>query len=225
MACRWQFGLAMTISKKLSLALVSVLPFGMLACSGGDKLGQKGQLITCQTDPGTGVILRCEPGGGGGGSNTCVDVDEDGDGEPHDSNTTPVPRTLVAPDDGGGSGSDMNDDDGDGIPNSEDCDTHPGEDDHAGADLPYDVRPALGSTTAPVKDAFASEGMQPAAILSVTGATWRAAELSAGTSFVVTQDDCDHAGNRDIGRDRVVVTWMNADGSTSADHLDIRYCD
>ncbi len=37
-------------------------------------------------------------------------------------------------------------------------------------------------------------------------------------------------GNRDtpsrldIGRDRVVVTWMNADQTQSTDHLDIRYC-
>ena len=211
----------MTISKKLSLALVSLLPLGVLACSSGDKLGQKGQLITCQTDPGTGVILKCEPGGGGG-SGTCTDVDEDGDGEPHDDTST-TPR--LAPDDGGGGGgSDADDDDGDGVPNGEDCDNHPGEDDHGGADLPYDVRPALGSMTAPIKDAFAQGGMQPAAIISVTGATWRLAELQAGVSFVVTQDDCNHAGNRDIGRDRVVVTWMNTNGTTSADHLDIRYC-
>jgi hypothetical protein len=215
-----QLAFAMTISKKLSLALVSILPFGMLACSGGDKLGQKGQLITCQTDPGTGVILSCEPGGGGG-SGTCTDVDEDGDGDPHDDDGGTSPSFTGRPDHGG---DDADDDDGDGVPNSEDCDNHPGEDGDGGGGLPYDVRPALGSTTAPVKDAFAAAGGQPAAILSVTGATWRAAELSAGTSFVVTQDDCNHAGNRDTCRDRVIVTWMNSNGTTSADHLDIRYC-
>jgi hypothetical protein len=41
---------------------------------------------------------------------------------------------------------------------------------------------------------------------------------------VVTQADCDHAGNRAAGRDRVVVTWKNADQSEGSDHLDIRYC-
>ena len=56
------------------------------------------------------------------------------------------------------------------------------------------------------------------------GGTWRLTELQAGSSFVVTQADCAHEGNRDIGRDRVVVTWMNLDGSTESDHLDLRYC-
>ena len=117
-----------------------------------------------------------------------------------------------------------------GVSDDDDCDHHPGEDgdDHGGggADLPYDVVPALGATVRPIFDAFAEEGMQPASIVSVTldGGTWRAAELSAGTPFVVTSADCDHAGNRDTGRDRVVVTWTNADGSSASDHLDIRYC-
>jgi hypothetical protein len=112
------------------------------------------------------------------------------------------------------------------IPDDEDCDHHPGEDhdgDDGDVDLPYDIRPALGATTTPIVDAFEEEGAQPAEIVSVTGATWRLAELQAGTSFVVTASDCDHAGNRDVGRDRVVVTWKNADGSTHSDHLDIRY--
>ena len=82
------------------------------------------------------------------------------------------------------------------------------------------------ATTQPIIDAFASEGAQPLSIDSVTldNGSWRLAELQAGTPFVVTADDCAHQGNRDIGRDRVVVTWTNGDQSTHSDHLDIRYC-
>jgi hypothetical protein len=199
-----------------------VFVLSLAACTGGDKTSAAGQEITCSTDPGTGVILACAPtGSGSGGPNTCQDIDEDGDGEPHDQ-----PGEVIARD-GDDHGSDADDDDGDGIPNSDDCDNHEGEDDGGqsdGAQLPYDVQLALGATVTPIADAFAEEGQQPASIVSVTGATWRAAELSAGTSFVVTQADCDHQGNRDIGRDRVVVTWTNADGTTASDHLDLRYC-
>lgn len=203
------------------------IPFaGLLIACSSTQTSTKGQLITCTTDPGTGVILRCLPGGGdGSGSNTCTDVDEDGDGDPHDT-------TIARHDHGGsggsddGSGHDADDDDDDGIPNGDDCDDHPGEDEDGGGGLPYDVRPALGATTAPIHDAFAAGGGQPASIVSVTmdGGTWRLAEMQAGTPFVVSQDDCDHAGNRDTGRDRVVVTWTLADGSSHSDHLDIRYC-
>lgn len=205
--------------RKHSLSSVLFLSFvgTMAACS--TNVSQKGQLITCQTDPGTGVILRCEPGGGDGGANTCTDVDEDGDGDCHDDQST-TPTTKRAPDDG--------DSDGDGVPDSEDCDEHPGEDDDddsGGADLPYDIKMSLGETYTPIADAFAEKGGQPASIVSVTGATWRAAELSAGTPFTIDQTDCDHDGNRDVGRDRVIVTWTNADGSTESDHLDLRYCE
>jgi hypothetical protein len=93
----------------------------------------------------------------------------------------------------------------------------------AEAELPYDVRPALGSTFK-LDDAFLSDGPLPAAIISVTGATWRATELANDTAFIITQADCDHAGNRATGRDRVFVTWKNSDGTTRTDHLDIRYC-
>jgi hypothetical protein len=225
----------MTRSKSLSFLLVSLLPFGVLApaCSSSHE-STKGQMIECTTDPGTGVILRCEPGDGTGGANTCVDVDENGDGEPGDgadSGDGPVIDLVGRAHDGGGGGGDdgeAGDDDGDGVPDSEDCDHHPGEDDDGDdgdVDLPYDVRPGLGDTTAPIADAFDEKGAQPAAVVSVTGATWRLAELQAGTAFVVTADDCSHAGNRDTGRDRVIVTWKNVDGSVHADHLDIRYCD
>jgi hypothetical protein len=94
------------------------------------------------------------------------------------------------------------------------------------ADLPYDMRPGLGSTFR-LSDAFLAKGPAPAAITDVTmdGGGWRLAELRSDAPFVVTDADCTHAGNRDVGRDRVVVTWKNADGSTDSDHLDLRYCD
>jgi hypothetical protein len=199
----------------------------LVACTASDNTSTKGQLITCTTDPGTGVILACGAGSdaGSGSGGTCQDIDEDGDGEPHDQPGSSTAR--LAPHDGSDDGSDADDDDHDGIPNGDDCDSHEGEDGGGqsdGAQLPYDIAPQLGATATPIADAFASEGAQPASIVSVTGATWRAAELSAGTAFVITQADCDHAGNRAVGRDRVVVTWTNADGSTASDHLDIRYC-
>ena len=215
----------------------SVLALAFAACTGADHLSTKGQTITCTTDPGTGVILRCAPGtpgspagtvtegsggsgtetGSGSGGSTCTDVDEDGDGEPHD-----VGVAKLAPETG--------DADGDGVPDSDDCDEHPGEDDSPeGADLPYDVKPQLGQTATPIADAFREEnpGATVPTILGVTmdGGSWRLTELQAGTPFVVTQDDCNHVGNRDIGRDRVFVTWQNPGGATSTDHLDIRYCE
>jgi len=221
----------MSRTPSLSLLLVSLLPFGALApaCSSPHE-STKGQLITCTTDPGTGVVLRCQPGAGTGGANTCVDVDEDGDGEPGDSADDGAGALSFTgrPEDGGSGGGDEADDDDDGVPDDEDCDHHPGEDhdgDSGGVDLPYDIRLSLGQTTTPIHDAFAEEGAQPASIVSVTGATWRLTELQAGTPFAVTADDCSHAGNRDVGRDRVVVTWKNADGSVHADHLDLRYCE
>ncbi|HEX8109125.1 MAG TPA: hypothetical protein VF516_15435 [Kofleriaceae bacterium] len=189
-------------------------------------------MITCTTDPGTGAILRCEPGGGSGagsgsgsGSNTCQDVDEDGDGEPHDQGDDGDHTGTVSADhDGGGDAS--KDSDGDGISDDRDCDQRPGEDGMR-TELPYDVRPQLGATTRPVLDAFAERGGTAPQIVSVTmdGGTWRLTELQAGTAFTVTQADCDHAGNRATGRDRVVVTWKNADQTQSTDHLDVRYCE
>lgn len=56
------------------------------------------------------------------------------------------------------------------------------------------------------------------------GGSWRLAELQAGTRFTVTEADCTHEGNRDVGRDRIFVAWVNADGSTDLDHVDLRYC-
>ncbi|TMQ13522.1 MAG: hypothetical protein E6J90_28375 [Deltaproteobacteria bacterium] len=208
---------------------MALLPIGVLApgCS-SDKTATKGQLITCTTDPGTGVILRCEPGGSGSGSgsgsgmNTCQDIDEDGDGNPHDEADDSTSH-FAGP---SASDGDSDDHDGDGIPDDRDCDEHPGEDGMEDG-LPYDIRPKLGATVKPILDAFAERGGTVPEIVSVTmsGGTWRLTELQAGTAFVVTQADCDHAGNRSTGRDRVVVTWKNANQTQSSDHLDIRYCD
>lgn len=205
--------------------LLSLLVLPLVACSSPNE-STKGQLITCSTDPGTGVILACEPGGGGG-PNTCVDVDEDGDGDCSDDDVGDD-NPSFAPSNGSDDSPDGDDSDDDGVPDDEDCDEHPGEDgdDHGSdVDLPYDIKMSLGQTYTPIADAFAEKGAQPAAILSVSGASWRGAELAAGTPFTITTDDCEHAGNRDIGRDRVVVTWLNADGSMDADHLDLRYCE
>jgi hypothetical protein len=209
----------MQLRSTLSLTLLALLPIA--ACS-SEQLASKGQMISCTTDPTTGAIGRCAPvdgtgDGSGSGSGACQDIDEDGDGEPHDDGDDHPVSTLVGDDDHGG------DRDHDGIPDDRDCDEHPGEDGERG-NLPYDVRPELGATTRPIIDAFAASGGQPAELVSIEGSSWRQAELQAGTAFVVTQADCDHAGNRDTGRDRVIVTWKNADHSTSSDHLDIRYC-
>ncbi len=94
------------------------------------------------------------------------------------------------------------------------------------AELPYDARLAVGDSFALV-DAFLEKGPPPAQVTKVTleGGSWRLAELQAGTRFTVTQADCDHEGNRGKGRDRIFVTWKNADGSSETDHLDMRYCD
>lgn len=210
------------LSNTLFVSLATLVPAALLAACGssGPSTSVTGQMISCTTDPATGVVLQCNSDDGSSGSadgHHCRDVDTDGDGEPHDSDAAEHQ----------GLDGDSDDDDGDGVPNDEDCDGHPGEDDSDGDALPYDVRPQLGTTSAPVLDAFAAGGGAVPTIVSVTmeGGSWRLAELQASTAFTITQDDCDHAGNRDIGRDRVVVTWDNGDGTTSSDHLDIRYCE
>ena len=94
------------------------------------------------------------------------------------------------------------------------------------ADLPYDAQPGVGDTWK-LLDAFLEKGAPPKAVLDVTmegGGAWRLAELKSGAAFTITQADCDHQGNRDVGRDRIFVTWENSDGSKSTDHLDMRYC-
>lgn len=98
---------------------------------------------------------------------------------------------------------------------------------HSGrADLPYDVKLEIGDTFR-LSDAFLEKGPRPAAIVSVTmeDGAWRLPTLRADQPFTVDAADCAHAGNRDTGRDRVFVTWQNADGSRETDHLDVRYCE
>ncbi|MDQ3369698.1 MAG: hypothetical protein M3680_30110 [Myxococcota bacterium] len=206
----------------LSLVLLATLPLGVLACSSSESTAT--QMISCSTDPDTGVILRCQPAGDDDdrGADTCVDIDEDGDGTPHDE-TSPVVYSGSA-----------GDGDGDGIADLDDCDTQPGEDDgdpadgddDDEADLPYNIELARGASVTPILDGFAQQGPQPAAILSITmaGSSWRLTELQAGVAFIVTDADCAHAGNRDVGRDRVVVTWRNSNGETETDHATLRYC-
>jgi hypothetical protein len=105
-------------TRLLSLALVSVMPLGVLApgCTSGST-STVGQKISC-TDTGAGVA-DCHPveggttgSGSGSGSGTCEDVDDDGDRD-HDG-------TVDSADD---------DDDGDGISNDRDCDKRHGGDD------------------------------------------------------------------------------------------------
>lgn len=200
-----------------------------------------GQHITCTTDPDSGTITSCEPGDGSGGGNECQDIDEDGDGMPGDEDQDDDDQggiARVSPSEGSGDDDDSDhdgmadcdddDDDNDGIDDDDDCDEQEGEDGDE-ADLPYDVKMKQGDSLAPIAAAFAEKGNQPASIVSVEmdggSAGWRLAELQAGATFTVTAADCGHAGNRDVGRDRVIVRWQNSDGSTHADHLDLRYCD
>lgn len=226
---------------KLSGSLALVLST-IVACT--PNTSTVGQHITCQTDDDTGVILSCQPSDGGDdGPSTCEDIDEDGDGMPDDDDGADDADddkgglSLTSPSEGSdddhdedGDGvcdGDDDDDDDDGIADDDDCDEHEGGDSDE-SELPYDIRLALGGSYTPIADAFAEKGAHPAAIVSVTfdgGGSWRAAELAAGSSFTITADDCNHVGNRDVGRDRVIVTWRNADGTTESDHLDLRYCE
>jgi hypothetical protein len=234
---------------KLGGSFVVVL-VGLVACT--PSTSTKGQLITCETDPDSGVILSCQPGDDDdddNDENECQDIDEDGDGTPDDDDDDDGDDDTSEPTDGGGGGvgvlrsptedddhdedgdgvcdGDDDDDDDDGIDDDDDCDEGEGGDSDE-SELPYDVKMDEGKTYTPIADAFAEKGGQPAAIVSVTfdgGGSWRATELTAGTSFTITPQDCAHVGNRDVGRDRVIVTWENSDGTTESDHLDLRYCE
>ena len=226
----------------IMLKLAPLLALTLVACS-SPNTSTVGQLITCSVDPDSGVITRCEEGAGSGDANSCQDIDEDGDGQPtddDDAGSGSGSGTLSFTGDGSDDAPDTDedhdgvddvdddDDDNDGIDDDHDCDETEGGDSDS-ADLPYDVKMQLGQSVTPIADAFAEKGGQPAAIISVEmdggSSSWRLAELQAGTTFVVGDDDCAHAGNRDIGRDRVIVTWQNADGSEESDHLDLRYCE
>jgi hypothetical protein len=226
-----------------------------LATACAPQTSTKGQFITCETDEDSGVILSCQPSDGDPAPGSCVDVDEDGDGMPEDDDATDEDSTTTTGDgtlafsEGSGSDSDDTtsetehdcdedgdglddaddpDDDGDGVDDEDDCDEEEGEDSDE-SELPYDIKMSLNTAYTPIADAFAENGGQPAAIVSVEmdggGAGWRLSELQSGASFTITNADCSHDGNRDVGRDRVIVTWRNADGSTESDHLDLRYCE
>lgn len=228
-----------------------VLALALAASACAPSTSSVGQRITCETDPDSGVILSCQPGSGDGDADSCEDIDEDGDGQPEDSDDTDDDGagsgdgTLAftegsdddsddetsssdcdSDDDGVDDGED-DDDDNDGIDDDDDCDEEEGGDGDE-ADLPYDIKMDRGQAYTPIADAFAERGGQPDAILSVEmdggGAGWRLAELQSGATFTVTDADCAHAGNRDAGRDRVIVTWR-ADGHVESDHLDLRYCE
>ena len=116
----------------LSLALVSVMPLGVLApaCSSSSNTSTRGQRITCTVT--ASGMTNCRPsettGSSGSGSNTCEDIDEDGDGTPHDIDDDG--QTMH----GSTSGSATDDDDDDGIENEHDCDNRDGgDDDHDGS--------------------------------------------------------------------------------------------
>lgn len=225
----------------------------LVACS--PSTSTVGQRITCSVDPESGVIASCEEGAGSGANTCQdIDEDGDGQPEDEtdegsgSGSGSGSGDGLAFTGDGEGSGSDSDDssdadcdedgdgvddvddsdDDNDGIDDEDDCDEVEGGDSDS-SDLPYDVKMQLGQSVTPIVDAFAEKGSQPAAILSVEmdggGSSWRLAELQSGATFVVNDADCSHAGNRDVGRDRVIVTWQNADGTEESDHLDLRYCD
>jgi len=192
---------------------------------GCDDNDQDTDGATCVDDDGGGDDGVCTGSGSGSGSGSGI-----GSGS-----GSGIVIGVVAPKDGSDDGSDDNDsaggdgsDTGDAV-----CEHDFPEDGCAGGDdgggheakLPYDVKPQLGATATPILDAFAAENAVVPTIVSVTDdGGWRLTELQNSTPFVVTQDDCSHQGNRDVGRDRVIVTWKNPDGTTQTDHLDIRYC-
>lgn len=156
--------------------------------------------------------------GGGSGSGGGGDTESSGSGSGDDKSSGS--ESESSGDKSGGSDCDDKKSESEKSGDGEDACYAPGK-----ADLPYDVRPQVGQTFR-LLDAFLLKGAPPKAVLDVTmdGGSWRLDELKAGSPFVITQADCDHAGNRDVGRDRIFVTWQNADGSKQTDHLDMRYC-
>lgn len=119
----------------LSLALVSVMPLGVLApgCTSGST-STVGQKISC-TDTGVG-IADCHPiegGSTGSGSGTCEDIDDDGDGAPHDDGEDAedgvTSGSTADRDRDGTADSADDDDDDDGISDDRDCDKRHGGDD------------------------------------------------------------------------------------------------
>lgn len=168
-----------------------------------------------------GLLLACDPS----------DVGDDS----KDRGTTKCPSSALPGEcedegtssDDGGSSEDSTGHGETGCGESEDGDDDGSDDGEDEVDLPYDVKPQLGEMFQ-LSDAFLEKGPKPSAIVSVEfdgDGDWRAAELQGDIAFEITQEDCDHEGNRDVGRDRVNITWTTADGGEETDHLDIRYCE
>jgi len=203
-----------------------------------------GVILSCQPGEGDGDADSCQDvdEDGDGQPEDSDDSDDDagsgsatgdgtlaftgGEGSDGGDDSSTSSSDCDSDDDGIDDGED-DDDDNDGIDDEDDCDEQEGGDGDA-ADLPYDIKMSLNHSYTPIVDAFAEKGGQPDAILSVEmdggGAGWRLAELQSGATFTVTDADCAHAGNRDAGRDRVIVTWR-VDGHVQSDHLDLRYCE
>lgn len=149
-----------------------------------------------------GVTLSASTYGSGSGDG---DSESSGSGSGSGSSTSSAPAGSCSGASGSGSSS---------TPDADAC----------YSDLPYDAKLPVGATYF-LEQSFWEKGPSPAKIIKVeVDGGWREAELKANTPFVVTQADCDHQGNKDIGRDRIFVTWQNFDGSTETDHLDMRYC-
>jgi hypothetical protein len=169
--------------------------------------------LPAETPPSTGPLA--DDDGDGWPSGHDDDRDDDGLCDDHDDDVPDLDEDDDTPD------ASTDDDDSDDAPDAGTDD----DDDATRADLPYHVDPALGSSFA-LGDAFLEKGAAPARILSVqVEGGWRAAELSSGERFTITEADCSHAGNKGSGRDRIFVAWENADGSQELDHFELRYCD
>ena len=120
--------------KRLLVLLPAVL---FAACE--PSTSTRGQLITCETDPDSGVVTHCAPGEPeeDGGDHSCQDIDEDGDGDPTDDNEDEGDEGDEQPE-GTSDGDHYDctadceetpDSDGDGIDDDHDCDEQEGEDD------------------------------------------------------------------------------------------------
>ena len=88
----------------------------------------------------------------------------------------------------------------------------------SGPKISLHVEERVGSPTCTLP---ASTGTIPGSAYETVGPS---PLITTDIYFVVTQADCDHVGNRDVGRDRAIVTWRNHDNTEDSDHIDLRYC-
>lgn len=165
------------------------------------------------------VLVACDPEALDG---------EDQRGTPACPSSVTIPCEGTSSSDDGGAATQESGSESDSGASSDSSDGGESDDDGGDeVDLPYDVKPQLGDVFL-LSDAFLEKGAKPAAIVAVEfddDGDWRAAELQGDIAFEITQEDCDHEGNRDVGRDRVNITWQTTDGAEETDHLDIRYCE